>query len=107
KSEEDGRRAIMTVPEVERVDVALTARVGTTQVPGEPGMPRVKNALAVASGKGGVGKSTVATNLAVALALDGAAVGLLDADVYGPGTALVLDLQGRQPQVVSAPPATP
>jgi ATP-binding protein involved in chromosome partitioning len=58
-------------------------------------LPGVKNVLAVASGKGGVGKSTVAVNLAVALARDGASVGLLDADITGPNVPLMLGLQGQ------------
>lgn len=58
-------------------------------------LPGVKNAVAVASGKGGVGKSTVAVNLAVALARSGAKVGLLDADVYGPSTPLMLGAHGK------------
>ena len=58
-------------------------------------IPGVKNVLAVASGKGGVGKSTVAVNLAVALARDGASVGLLDADITGPNVPLMLGLEGQ------------
>jgi ATP-binding protein involved in chromosome partitioning len=58
-------------------------------------LPGVKNVLAVASGKGGVGKSTVAVNLAVALARDGASVGLLDADITGPNVPLMLGLDGQ------------
>jgi len=58
-------------------------------------LPGVKNVIAVASGKGGVGKSTVAVNLAVALARDGAAVGLLDADITGPNVPLMLGLEGQ------------
>ena len=58
-------------------------------------LPGVKNVLAVASGKGGVGKSTVAVNLAVALARDGAAVGLLDADITGPNVPMMLGLEGQ------------
>jgi ATP-binding protein involved in chromosome partitioning len=61
-------------------------------------LPGVKNTIAVASGKGGVGKSTVAVNLAVSLARDGAAVGLVDADIYGPSVPLMMGLKGR-PQV--------
>ena len=61
-------------------------------------MPTVKNLIAVASGKGGVGKSTVASNLALALAKTGAAVGLMDADVYGPSIPRMLGVQGRQPE---------
>ncbi|MGI9035717.1 MAG: Mrp/NBP35 family ATP-binding protein [Pyrinomonadaceae bacterium] len=62
-------------------------------------VPGVKNIIAVSSGKGGVGKSTVAVNLAVSLALDGAKVGLMDADVYGPNVPLMLGAQMTQPDV--------
>ena len=58
-------------------------------------LPGVKNTIAVASGKGGVGKSTVAVNLAVALALDGAKVGLVDLDIYGPSIPLMMGITGR------------
>lgn len=64
-------------------------------------LPGVKNTIAIASGKGGVGKSTVAVNLAVALAKDGASVGLIDADIYGPSIPLMLGLNDK-PKVYQA-----
>jgi ATP-binding protein involved in chromosome partitioning len=78
----------------------MSARVTASKpVLGEKGLvPGVKNVLAVSSGKGGVGKTTVAVNLACALQVKGARVGILDADVYGPNVPIMLGLRG-QPQV--------
>ncbi|SSW65719.1 iron-sulfur cluster carrier protein ApbC [Achromobacter agilis] len=94
------RRALIgaakTVPGVQNVSVNLQSVIGTHAVQrGVALLPNVKNVIAVASGKGGVGKSTTAANLALALAAEGARVGLLDADIYGPSQALMMGIEGR------------
>jgi ATP-binding protein involved in chromosome partitioning len=66
----------------------------------EPVLPGIKNIIAIASGKGGVGKSTVAANLAVAFVLKGAKTGLIDADIFGPSIPRMLNAEGRKPDVV-------
>ena len=82
---EDAQRAVLSLPGVTKVEVEMTSKVRGTQSEQKDALiPLVKNVVPVASGKGGVGKSTVSANLAVALAKLGARVGLLDADVYGP-----------------------
>jgi len=80
------------------VDIELTSQIHAhaVQRPLKP-LPGVKNIVAVASGKGGVGKSTVAVNLALAWAAQGARVGVLDADIYGPSQPLMLGLTGQRP----------
>ena len=82
--EEGARQAVAALPGVQHVEVTMTSRVTTSREPQSSYLPGVLNTVAVASGKGGVGKSTVAANLAVALTRTGARVGLMDADVYGP-----------------------
>ncbi|MFB9994310.1 Mrp/NBP35 family ATP-binding protein [Deinococcus oregonensis] len=84
KIEGDVREAVMAVPGITDVVVTFGAMV---RAPSQPALPGVKHVLLVGSGKGGVGKSSVAVNIAAALARDGAKVGLLDADVYGPSVA--------------------
>lgn len=96
--ERQARVAVENIAGAGNVNVKMTARV--PQAPHKQNaqvLPGVKNTIAVASGKGGVGKSTVAANLAVQLARDGAKVGLLDADIYGPSIPLMFGLQNAKP----------
>jgi len=94
------REYVAAIPGITSVAVTMDAEVPKGRGLGEKVSIRgVKNIIAVSSGKGGVGKSTVAVNLAVSLALDGAKVGLMDADVYGPNVPLMLGAANAQPQV--------
>ncbi|MDY7023070.1 MAG: Mrp/NBP35 family ATP-binding protein, partial [Cyanobacteriota bacterium] len=97
---EDCKNAVQKLPGVEQVTVDVTAETPQQKsVPDRQGIEGVKNILAISSGKGGVGKSTVAVNVAVALAQTGAKVGLIDADIYGPNDPTMMGLADYQVMV--------
>ncbi len=110
----EARRSLLEVEGIEDVQIELAQPAaapssgpigaaghgpGGAQLPERQGIPGVRQVIAVSSGKGGVGKSTVAVNLACALAASGLRVGLLDADIYGPNAPTMLGVADRSPQV--------
>jgi ATP-binding protein involved in chromosome partitioning len=100
--EKSVREAALAVPGVTSVAVRFTADVvyrKNLEIPNAVRLGGIRNVLAVAAGKGGVGKSTVAANLALALRDEGARVAVMDADIYGPSMPLMFGLTGRQPEI--------
>jgi ATP-binding protein involved in chromosome partitioning len=101
---EECEKAVKTLPGVEIVQVDVTAETPQQKgIPDLQGIDGVKNIIAISSGKGGVGKSTVSVNIAVALAQAGAKVGLLDADIYGPNAPNMLGLAQAKVTVQDGP----
>ncbi len=93
KIEGDIRQAVSKVSGVETIKLEFGSQVRGAQ---KDAIPGIKNIIAIGSGKGGVGKSTVAANIAASLALEGADVGLLDADIYGPSQAKMYSVEGKR-----------
>ena len=93
---EQAQQVVLSLPGIEEVNIQMTARVRSSPAQGRGSfLPGVNNVLAVGSGKGGVGKSTVSANLALALAHSGARVGLMDADVYGPSIPTLMGISDK------------
>jgi ATP-binding protein involved in chromosome partitioning len=89
----------MMVSKEAEVDITMSSRVVSNRKDRKDVLPGVKNIIAVASGKGGVGKSTVSVNLALGLAAQGASVGLMDADIYGPSVPIMMGIRDERPRM--------
>ncbi|MEI6666544.1 MAG: Mrp/NBP35 family ATP-binding protein [Acidobacteriota bacterium] len=94
---EQARAVVMQIPGVSAVEITMTAQVRAAVSPdlNKAPVPGVKNVIAVGAGKGGVGKTTVAVNLALALARTGSRVGMIDGDIYGPNVPIMLGLESQ------------
>ncbi|NUL81396.1 MAG: Mrp/NBP35 family ATP-binding protein [Armatimonadetes bacterium] len=97
----EAERLLAAIPGVGQVKVQMTARVREKAGMDGSALPGVKHIVAIASGKGGVGKSTISVNLAVALAESGAKTGLLDADIYGPSIPMMMGAENQKPHIAN------
>ena len=99
KIKNDCINAVKTLNKEAVVKVNFTSDTTTKRTDSRAILPKVKNVIAIVSGKGGVGKSTVAANLALAIAQGGAKVGLMDADIYGPSVPIMFGVRGERPMM--------
>ncbi|MEK6580047.1 MAG: P-loop NTPase, partial [Bdellovibrionota bacterium] len=102
KIEQDCRNAVSKVAGIGKIEIKMDSEVRGKSAQATGAIPGVTHIIAVSSGKGGVGKSTVAVNLALSLSLEGARVGLMDADVYGPNVPTMMGVT-EEPKIVQDP----